>query len=134
VGERLAGALADLGVDARVGEVPGEYCPGAYSVNARGKVKLVGTAQRLVRGAALLGAVIVVRDGAGVREVLRDVYEKLELDWDDSTAGSVAEEVPGASVLDVEQAVLAAYPDIEYGNIDDGTLALARELVPEHSL
>jgi octanoyl-[GcvH]:protein N-octanoyltransferase len=134
VGERLAGALTELGVDARVGEVPGEYCPGAYSVNARGKVKLVGTAQRLVRGAALLGAVIVVRDGARVREVLRDVYEKLELDWDDSTAGSVAEEVPGASVLDVEQAVLAAYPDIEYGNIDDGTLALARELVPEHSL
>src|SRR5262249_20273794 len=35
-GERLAGALAALGVDARVGEVPGEYCPGAYSVNARG--------------------------------------------------------------------------------------------------
>jgi lipoate-protein ligase A len=134
VGERLAGALAELGVDARVGEVPGEYCPGAYSVNARGKVKLVGTAQRLVRGAALLGAVIVVRDGAGVREVLREVYEKLELDWDDATAGSVAEEVPGVSVLDVEQAVLAAYPDLEYGHVDDATLTLARELVPEHRL
>ena len=48
-GERLAGALQRLGVDARVGEVPGEYCPGAYSVNARGRVKLIGTAQRLVR-------------------------------------------------------------------------------------
>src|SRR3954454_14989820 len=105
-GERLAGALSELGVDARVGEVPGEYCPGAYSVNARGKVKLIGTAQRLVRGAALLGAVIVVRDGAGVRDVLREVYEKLELDWDNSTAGSVAEEVPGVSINDVERAVL----------------------------
>jgi octanoyl-[GcvH]:protein N-octanoyltransferase len=130
----IADALRGLGVDARVGEVPGEYCPGAYSVNARGTVKLTGTAQRLVRGAALVGAVIIVRDGAGVREVLRDVYEKLELDWDDATAGSVAEEVPGASVLDVEQAVLAAYPDIEYGHIDEGTLALARELVSEHRL
>jgi octanoyl-[GcvH]:protein N-octanoyltransferase len=130
----IAAALRGLGVDARVGEVPGEYCPGAYSVNARGKVKLVGTAQRLVRGAALLGAVIVVRDGAGVREVLRDVYERLELDWDHATAGSVAEEVAGASVLDVEQAVLAAYPDIEYGHIDDATLERARELVPEHRL
>ena len=59
-----------LGVDARVGEVPGEYCPGAYSVNARGRVKLIGTAQRLVRGAALLGASIVVGDGAGIRAVL----------------------------------------------------------------
>ena len=55
---------ARLGVDARVGEVPGEYCPGAYSVNARGRVKLIGTAQRLVRGAALLGASVVVGDGA----------------------------------------------------------------------
>ena len=70
-GERLAGALRGLGVDARVGEVPGEYCPGAYSVNARGTVKLIGTAQRLIRGAALLGASVVVGDGPGVRAVLR---------------------------------------------------------------
>jgi hypothetical protein len=35
-------------------------------------------------------------------------------------------------LLDVVLAVLAAYPDLEYGNIDDATLALARELVPEH--
>jgi lipoate-protein ligase A len=133
-GERLAGALAELGVDARVGEVPGEYCPGAYSVNARGQVKLIGTAQRLVRGAALLGAVIVVRDGAGVRDVLREVYEKLEIGWDDATAGSVAEEVPGVSVNDVERAVLAAYPEIEYGHLDGATLELARTLVPGHRL
>jgi lipoate-protein ligase A len=133
-GERLAGALAELGVDARVGQVPGEYCPGAYSVNARGKVKLIGTAQRLVRGAALLGAVIVVRDGAGVREVLRDVYERLDIGWDDATAGSVAEEVPGVSVNDVERAVLAAYPDLEYGRLDEATLELARTLVPGHRL
>jgi lipoate-protein ligase A len=32
----VADAFADLGVDARVGEVPGEYCPGEFSVNARG--------------------------------------------------------------------------------------------------
>jgi octanoyl-[GcvH]:protein N-octanoyltransferase len=133
-GERLAGALAELGVDARLGEVPGEYCPGAYSVNARGKVKLIGTAQRLVRGAALLGAVIVVRDGAGVRDVLRDVYERLGIEWDDATAGSVAEEVPGVSVNDVERAVLAAYPDLEYGRLDGATLELARSLVPKHRL
>jgi lipoate-protein ligase A len=134
VGEWLAGALAELGVDARVGEVPGEYCPGAYSVNARGKVKLIGTAQRLVRGAALLGAVIVVRDGAGVRDVLREVYERLEIGWDDATAGSVAEEVPGVSVHDVERVVLAACPDLEYGVLDQETVALARTLEEQHRL
>jgi octanoyl-[GcvH]:protein N-octanoyltransferase len=108
-GERLAGALASLGVDARVGAVPGEYCPGAYSVNARGKVKLVGTAQRVVRGASLLGATIVVRDGERVRAVLSDVYRALGLEWDEATAGAVEDEVPGVTVGDVERAVLAAY-------------------------
>src|SRR3954464_3421534 len=44
--EEMAGLITDalrgLGVDARVGEIPGEYCPGAYSVNARGQTKLAG--------------------------------------------------------------------------------------------
>jgi octanoyl-[GcvH]:protein N-octanoyltransferase len=133
-GERLAGALAALGVDARMGEVPGEYCPGAYSVNARGRVKLVGTAQRLVRGGALLGAVIVVRDGAGVRAVLRDVYARLGLDWDDATAGAVDEEVPGVTVDDVERAVLAAYGDPPPAPLDEATVALAARLEPERRL
>ena len=101
-GERLAGALRSLGVDARVGEVPGEYCPGAYWVNARGRVKLIGTAQRLVRGGALLGASIVVGDGAGVRAVLDDVYAALEFDWDATTAGAIDEEVPGLTLDAVE--------------------------------
>jgi octanoyl-[GcvH]:protein N-octanoyltransferase len=133
-GERLAGALAALGVDARVGEVPGEYCPGAYSVNARGRVKLIGTAQRLVRGGALLGASIVVGDGTGVRAVLRDVYAALELDWDDATAGAIDEEVPGATLDAVEAAVIAAYGELEPGELDDGTLALAERLVPQRRL
>lgn len=107
--ETLAAALADLGVDARVGAVAGEYCPGAYSVNARGRVKLIGTAQRVVRGGSLLGATIVVRDGARVQAVLRDVYRCLDLDWDETTAGAVEDELPGVSVDEVERAVLAAY-------------------------
>jgi octanoyl-[GcvH]:protein N-octanoyltransferase len=105
----IAQGLRGLGVDARIGEVPGEYCPGAYSVNARGRVKLIGTAQRVVRGASLLGATIVVRDGARVRAVLRDVYRCLELEWDEATAGAVEDELSGVSVDDVEQAVLGAY-------------------------
>ncbi len=130
-GERLAGALATLGVDARVGEVPGEYCPGAYSVNARGRVKLVGTAQRLIRGGALLGASIVVGDGVGVRAVLRDVYAALELEWDDATAGAVDDEVPGVTLAAVEDAVIAAYAPLEPGARDPPTHALARRLEPE---
>ena len=56
-------ALRRLGIDARVGEVPGEYCPGQHSVNARGKRKLMGVGQRLIRGAAHVGGVVVVEGG-----------------------------------------------------------------------
>ena len=130
-GERLAGALRTLGVDARVGEVPGEYCPGAYSVNARGRVKLVGTAQRLVRGAALLGASIVVGDGAGIRAVLDDVYAALEFPWDAQTAGAIDEEVAGVGLDAVEAAVIASFGDLEPATLDESTLALARRLEPQ---
>ncbi len=114
-----------------MGEVPGEYCPGAYSVNARGSVKLIGTAQRLVRGGALLGASIVVGDGPGVRAVLRDVYAALELEWDDATAGSVDDEVAGVTVDEVERAVIAAYDAPEPAELDEATLALAHRLEPQ---
>ena len=131
-GERLAGALRTLGVDARVGEVPGEYCPGAYSVNARGRVKLIGTAQRLIRGAALLGASIVVGDGRGIRAVLDDVYAALAFPWDASTAGAVGEEAP-VGVDAVRAAVLAAH-ELPASEPDAETLALARRLAAQRAL
>lgn len=132
-GERLAAALAGLGVDARVGEVPGEYCPGAYSVNARGRVKLIGTAQRLVRGAALLGASVVVGGGPSIRTVLRDVYAALEFEWDESTAGALDEEVAGVGLDAVEAAVVAAYGELEPASLDAETLALAAQLAPQRA-
>ena len=89
----VAGTLEDLGIDARVGEVPGEYCPGAYSVNAGGARKLAGIGQRMIRGGAHVGVVIVVSGEELVREALVPVYEALDLDWDPATSGSVAAEL-----------------------------------------
>jgi octanoyl-[GcvH]:protein N-octanoyltransferase len=40
----LVTALGELGVDARTGELPGEYCPGEHSVNSRGTLKVAGAA------------------------------------------------------------------------------------------
>ena len=132
-GERLAGALRTLGVDSRVGRVPDEFCPGDFTVNARGAVKLVGTAQRVVRHASLLAASVVVRDAGSIREVLRDVYEALELSWDPRTAGGVADEVSGVTVDDVERAVLDAYGlTVEPRALDAATLERARALEPRH--
>src|SRR5262245_9132111 len=71
--EIVVAALHRLGVDARIGEVQGEYCPGAWSVNARGAIKLAGIGQRIIRGGAHLGAVLVVRDGALLRSALEPV-------------------------------------------------------------
>ncbi|MEY2533970.1 MAG: octanoyl-[GcvH]:protein N-octanoyltransferase [bacterium] len=136
-GELLAGALRTVGVDARVGEVPGEYCPGAWTVNARGRVKLAGTAQRLVRGGSLLGAVVVVRGGDRVRGVLEEVYAHLGMDWDPVTAGAAEDDVPGLGVAEVERALVDAYAErgpLHERALDDETLAGARELAERHRL
>ena len=69
-GDLLVDALRAVGADARLGPVPGEYCPGEFSVNDGHGHKLVGTAQRLVRGGWLFGTVIMVTDAEPVRSVL----------------------------------------------------------------
>jgi octanoyl-[GcvH]:protein N-octanoyltransferase len=103
----ITAALRELGVDARVGEVPREYCPGAYSVNARGATKLAGIGQRMIRGAAHMGGVVVASGGDEIARVLVPVYEALELDWDPATSGSAAEEL-GRKVdaRELEEAVI----------------------------
>jgi octanoyl-[GcvH]:protein N-octanoyltransferase len=130
----IATALMGLGIDARVGEVVGEYCPGGYSVNARGRVKLAGIGQRVVAGGAHLGGVVVASDADRVREVLVPVYRALRLDWEPATAGSAANEA-GAGPEDVLAAIEAEYArryELEEAALDEETLALARRLEPEH--
>ena len=124
---RQAGALRGLGIDARVGEVPGEYCPGEFSVNARGRVKLIGAAERIVRGAWLHSSVVVVESAHAIREVLFDVYAALGLDWDPDTTGAVADEVPGVPFEAVRRALLDVYAaSYELSPATLGALELAR--------
>jgi octanoyl-[GcvH]:protein N-octanoyltransferase len=133
--EIVRAVLGRLGVDARVGEVPGEYCPGAYSVNARGRKKLVGMGQRLVRGAAHVGGVVVVSGSERVRQILVPVYSALGLEWDPATVGSIEDEVGRAGYEQTEQAIVeelgARYELVETA-LDEETLALASQLEPEH--
>jgi hypothetical protein len=124
-------------VDARVGEVPGEYCPGEHSVNARGKTKLAGIGQRILLHAAHVGGVIVVGESERVRDVLIPVYRALELDWDPATVGSVEDEAPGARWEDVEQAILGRFRET-YTLIEESVPAevgwRAGELLPVHEM
>ena len=136
-GELMVGALRRLGVDARIGEVPGEYCPGANSVNARGAVKLIGVGQRLVAGAAHTGGVIVADGAQRIRDVLLPVYEALGLDWDPATCGSVADEAPGVTTEDVAAAIAAELRDrydVVDAPLDEPTRELAGTLAAEHAL
>jgi lipoate-protein ligase A len=105
----VAASLRRLGVDARVGEVPGEYCPGGYSVNARGRVKLMGVGQRVTRGAAHVGGVVVVSAAERVRRVLGPVYAALGLAFDPAAVGSVEDEAQGAGEGAVAEALLAEF-------------------------
>lgn len=106
---RLVESLAALGVDARVGAVPDEFCPGEHSVNARGRVKLVGVGQRVVRGAAHVGGVLLVQDDPGLRQVLGRVYAALELPLAAESFGSVEAECGERRLESVAEALLARF-------------------------
>ena len=127
----IAEALRELGVEARVGEVPGEYCPGAYSVNARGAAKLAGIGQRMIRGGAHLGGVVVASGGREVARVLEPVYAALGLDWDPATSGSVSDElgreVDRGEITDALIAQLARRYELVDAEIDGETMRLAEE-------
>jgi lipoate-protein ligase A len=133
--ESQAQALRDLGIDARVGEVPGEYCPGRFSVNARGETKLIGAAQRIVSGAWLFSTVVVVGARAPVRAVLEQVYAALGLDWDPASVGSIADELPGATVEQVQAALLAPVARryrLERSVVTESERRAAQELLGRH--
>lgn len=130
----IAAALTSLGVDAQVGEVPGEYCPGDYSVNASGRRKIMGVGQRLVKGAAHLGGVIVVANPDLVNRPLIPAYRHLGYDWDPETTGAVSDQA-NATPGDVADAVLAELGDrfeLRSGSIGDELVAKAVGLAAEH--
>jgi octanoyl-[GcvH]:protein N-octanoyltransferase len=127
---RLASALQALGVDARVGELPGEYCPGAYSINAGAAIKLGGLSQRAIKGAVLLSAVIVV--GSQLRALISDVYGALDLPLDPATVGAVQDVAPGVTVDDVGRSIAATYDGLVPRALDPATRDLATQLEGQH--
>jgi octanoyl-[GcvH]:protein N-octanoyltransferase len=132
VADMIERALTVLGVDARVGEIPGEYCPGEYSINARGRTKLVGIGQRIIKGASHIGGVIVVGDATRIRDVLIPVYDALALAWDPATPGSIEDEIGPVAFDDVTAAIRSELGEVEEATLDEDTLALAERLEPAH--
>jgi len=93
-----AQALVRLGLDARVGELPGEYCPGEFSVNAAGVGKIVGSAQRLTRDGWVFSTVVQVTGSETTRDVVTTAYRMLGYELDPATVRAIEDFVPGVSV------------------------------------
>ncbi|MEX0620447.1 MAG: hypothetical protein WD181_02605 [Solirubrobacterales bacterium] len=126
-------AIGELGIDARIGEVEGEYCPGAFSVNSRGRTKLVGIGQRMIRGAAHVGLVIAVRDAELIREVLDPVYTAIGLDWNPATVGAIDDELPAIKLEVVEESLLeriGSESELIQTALDETTFDLALSAAP----
>jgi octanoyl-[GcvH]:protein N-octanoyltransferase len=112
----IRAALGRLGVVVEVGELPGEFCAGAWSLHADG-IKLSGIAQRVTRGAAWTEAFVMVSGGNRLREVLVPVYEALGVELEPGTIGTLEDFVPGITWEAAAGALRAE-------------LAARRELVP----
>ena len=101
-------ALSRVGVHARPGEPDGAFCPGTHSLQAQGK--LVGIAQQVTEGAALVAGVVIARDHEAVVTVLDPVYEALGVPFDPGSVGSVeragGDGRPSAVVSAVEGALV----------------------------
>ncbi len=135
IAEIVAASLTHLGIDARIGEVPGEYCPGAYSVNARGVKKLMGVGQRVVARASYVGGVIVVAESGRIRDVLTPVHAALNLEWNPEATGSLRDELDSVTYEAAEQAIVDEFAlrfELHEGSLSPETLALAERYEPDH--
>lgn len=101
----VADALRALGIEAEVGPVQGEYCPGDFSVGVGGRTKLAGLGQRVTAAGAHLGAFVVVDDASRLRDVLTTVNAALEIPWEPMSLGSAADHASGVTVADVARAI-----------------------------
>lgn len=131
----LVESFSALGITARTGELPGEYCAGDWSVNAAG-VKLAGTAQRSIRGASLVTAMLIIENGKSLRAALTDIYSALDIPWRPSTAAAARDIIPSLTTADAERiliSTLANHESLTATTLSTSTLTLAEHLRPTHA-
>lgn len=134
VGEHVVTALSALDVDAILGELPREYCPGTFSVHLNGGGKIMGSGQRLSRKAAQVSGMVVIDDSATINDVLVPIYEALGLDMDPLMTGAVtdATAVRPETVVDAMASQFAAGRETLQCEVEDTTMALADTHQPDH--
>ncbi|MDQ2661543.1 MAG: hypothetical protein M3Y52_06705 [Actinomycetota bacterium] len=105
----LRRVFASYGIDTRVGQVEGEYCPGAFSVNARGIAKISGTAQRVSRDAWVVSSVIQVAATESLHGVTEACARAFGQSVDVATIGSLAGEGVSVSCGEVARRIVTAF-------------------------
>ncbi len=131
----LVRAFARVGVETKIGEIPGEYCPGRFSVHHGAGRKVMGVGQRLAHNAAHVGGVIVVGGAAAINDVIGPVYGALGVDFDPSATGSLDEMAPGLTLSAVSDAIvveLAQLAAVVEDTLSVATVAAGRAMVPDH--
>lgn len=130
VARMILSALGRLGLDASVGRLPGEYCPGDHSIILDREVKVAGLGQRMVSRAAHVGVVMTVSGTTELREVLVPLYEALGLEFDPGTAGALGDGTDGPALEGVVKALVTAFgqeTDLDEVELDPRTSAAAQD-------
>ena len=125
--------LAQWGTDVRIGEVPGEYCPGEFSLNVAGTSKVAGSAQRVTKDGWLFSTIVQVSGSARIRAALSDAYAALGYEFEPDTVGALEDFGEGFTPSGVAEALFASYDDGSAGRLDDLPEALLPELDREAS-
>ena len=85
-------AFSRLGVEAEVGEVRDEFCPGDHSIRVGDRedgMKIVGIAQRITRRATSVGGIVLVEGERELARVLGRVYGAMRLPFRSGSVGSL---------------------------------------------
>lgn len=100
VSDAVEEALETLGVDVDCREAEASFCPGDHSLSTSSG-KVVGVAQRVVDGAALVSGVVLVDDLEATVDALDEVYAALGLEFDPDAVSTLAESNPDVDVRGV---------------------------------
>lgn len=111
-------ALQAIGVDARMGPVENEYCPGDFSVNAGGRTKLAGLAQRIGKQGYHMGAVLSVGRSDAARDAVEEAYALMSIPFDRATFGAVEDTRSSAATSEIFTSIAASVSAGLRGGVD----------------
>ena len=129
--------LISIGVDAYIGEINGEYCPGKYSVNARKKLKIMGVGQRLAKYATHVGGVINVTNSNLTQNILTKIYKDFDYEWIPTTVGSIEDEIGKITNSEMISALIKKFSEyyfVQETTLDQTILDKAHKIEDNYSI